>query len=89
MKFFFLTKISYKKTNNQWFDFDLHILLNKKEKLYKRYINNKNPSTKQAFTHARNLYFSPVKTKRQEYYNLNLSIVKTTSKALENQLILL
>ena len=39
--FFPLTKISCKKTNNQWFDSDLHILLNKKEKLYKRYINNK------------------------------------------------
>ena len=32
--FFPLTKISCKKTNNQWFDSDLHILLNKKEKLY-------------------------------------------------------
>ena len=39
--FFSLTEISCKKTNNQWFDLDLHILLNKKEKLYKKYINNK------------------------------------------------
>ena len=68
--FFPLTKISYKKTNNQWFDLDLHTLLNKKEKLYKRYRNNKNPQTRQAFTQARNLYFSTVKTKKQKYYNL-------------------
>ena len=62
--FFLLTKISCKKTNNQWFDSDLHILLNKKEKLYKRYINNKNRQTRQAFTQARNLYFSTVKAKK-------------------------
>ena len=62
--FFLLTKISYKKTNNQWFDSDLHILLNKKEKLYKRYINNKNSQTRQAFTQARNLYFTTVKIKK-------------------------
>ena len=79
--FFSLTKISYKKTNNQWFDLDLHTLLNKKEKLYKRYINNKNLQTKQAFIQARNLYFSTVKTKKQEYYNLNFINCKKDIKS--------
>ena len=79
--FFPLTKISCKKTNNQWFDSDLHILLNKKEKLCKRYINNKNPQTRQAFTQARNLYFSTVKTKKQEYYNLKFNNCKKDIKS--------
>ena len=63
--FFPLTKISYKKTNYQWFDFDLHTLLNNKEKLYKKCINNKNPKTRQAFTQARNLYFLLSKQKNR------------------------
>ena len=74
--FFPLTKISYKKTNDQWFDLDLHTLLNNKEKLYKKCINNKNPKTRQAFTQARNLYFSTVKTKKQEYYNFKFNNCK-------------
>ena len=41
--------------------------------MYKRYINNKNPQTRQAFTQATNLYFSTVKTKKQKYYNLKFN----------------
>ena len=48
------------------------------------YINNKNPQTRQAFTQARNLYFSTVKTKKQEYYNLKFNNCKKTLKAVGN-----
>ena len=82
--FFPLTKISYKKTSNQWFDPDLHTLLNNKEKLYKKHINNKNLKTRQPFTQARNLYFSTVKTKNRNIIISNLTIVKKTLKALGN-----
>ena len=50
--------------------------------MYKRYINNKNPQTRQAFTQARNLYFSTVKTKKQEYYNLKFNNCKKDIKSI-------
>ena len=49
--------------------------------MYKRYINNKNPQTRQAFTKARNLYFFTVKTKKQEYYNLKFNNCKKDIKS--------
>ena len=73
-KFFSLTKISYKKTNNQWFDLDFHTLLNKKEKLYKIYRNNK--------THKqdRNLH-------KPEICKILASIISTRLKPILNSII--
>ena len=49
--------------------------------MYKRYINNKIPQTRQAFTQVRNLYFFTVKTEKREYYNLKFNNCKKDIKS--------
>ena len=78
--YFPLKKKLNKNFSNSWFTNELKKLLKKKDRMYKKYIENKLPANHQKYNVARNTYFRKVAIEKQNYFKIYLRNIKTISK---------
>ena len=75
-----LMKKQSKNFSSSRFTNELRKLLNKKDRMYKKYIKNKSPANRQKYNVARNMYFHKIVSEKQNYFKNLFTIHKNDIK---------